>query len=476
MRAWSLSCGSVHQFTDINEVAGYRGSGGHGRAHQMGTSTKALTAFEVPVGGRRTMLALPQLIGVHRQTHRATRITPFKTGFDKDLVQAFLLRLGFHQTGTRHYHRLLQARRHLAAFHHRCGFTQVFNTAIGAGTDKHPVQLDVGNLLVRLQTHVFQRTHNAFTLDGIFFLRRVRHIAVDTGHHLRRRTPAHLRLDSRTVQLNHFVEYRIIVAVQRAPVFNGLIPGFAFRRERTTFHVVDGGVIHRHHTHTGTALNGHVADGHTAFHAQATDCLTTKLDGVTGTACGTDLADDGQDHILASHACAKFAVHLHQHVLHLFLNQALGSQNVLNFRGTDTVGQATKGAVSRGMGIPTHNAHARQGRTLLRPDHVDDALTLVLDLEFQDPEFVAVLVQGFNLGTGHRVHNTIDACFTIGGRNVMVPCRDVGINPPGFSTRNTKALECLRRGYFVQQLTVDVNQRGAVVPLFDQMVVPQLVV
>src|SRR5690554_5927567 len=392
MRAWSLSCGSVHQFTDINEVAGYRRCGSQGRAHQVGTPTKALTTFEVPVRGRRTMLALPQLVGVHCQTHGATRITPFQTRLDKDLVQAFLLRLRFNQAGTRNHHGLLQAGSHLAAFHHRSRFAQILNPTVGTGTDKHAIQLDIGNLLVRLQAHVLKRAHNAFTLDGIFFLRRVRHITVDTGHHLRRRTPAHLRLDGRTVQLNHLVEHGVVVAVQGAPVFNGLVPGLAFWRERTTFHILNGGVIHRHHTHTGTALDGHVADGHPAFHAQTTDRLTTKLDGVTGTTSGTNLADDSQNHILAGHTRAKLAVHLHQHVLHLLLNQTLGGQNMLNFRGTDTMGQATKGAVSRSMGITTHNAHTRQSRALLRPDHVHDALTLVLDLEFQDPELVAVLV------------------------------------------------------------------------------------
>src|SRR5690554_2163565 len=444
MRAWSLSCGSVHQFTDINEVAGYRSGGGHGRAHQVGTPTKALTTFEVPVGGRRTMLALPQLVGVHGQTHGATRVTPFQTRLDKDLVQAFLLRLRFNQAGTRSHHGLLQAGSHLAAFHHRSRFAQIFNPTVGTGTDKHPIQLDIGDLLVRPQAHVLERANNAFTLDGIFFLRRVRHIAVDTGYHLRRRAPAHLRLDSRAVELNHLVENRVVVAVQGAPVFNGLVPGLAFWRERTTFHILNGGVIHRHHTHTGTALDGHIADSHPAFHAQTTDRLTTKLDGVTGTACGTNLADDGQNHILAGHTRAKLAVHLHQHVLHLLLNQTLGGQNMLNFRGTDTVGQATKGAVGGGMGITTHNAHARQSRALLRPNHVNDALTLVLDLEFQNPELVAVLVQGFHLGAGNRIDNAIDAPVTIGGRHVVVRCRNVGINPPGLAARNAKAFECLR--------------------------------
>src|SRR5690606_7005222 len=347
MRAWSLSCGSVHQFTDINEVAGYRSCGSHGRAHQMGSPAKALTTFEVPVGGRRTMLALPQLVGVHGQTHGATRVTPFQARLDKDLVQAFLLRLRFNQAGTRNHHGLLQAGSHLAAFYHRSRFAQILNPTVGTGTDKHPIQLDIGDLLVRLQAHVLKRAHNAFTLDKIFFLRGVRHIAVDTSYHLRRRAPAHLWLDGCAVQLNHLVENRIVVAVQGAPVFNGLVPGLAFRRERTAFHILDGGVIHRHHTHTGTALDGHVANGHPAFHAQTTDRLTTKLDGVTGTASGADLTNDSQNHILAGHTRAKFAVHLHQHVLHLLLNQALGSQNVLNFRGTDTMGQTAKGTVGR---------------------------------------------------------------------------------------------------------------------------------
>src|SRR5690554_1529305 len=444
MRAWSLSCGSVQQLTNINKMARHGCRRRHRRAHQVGTPTKALTALKVPIGRGRTMLALPQLIGVHRQTHRATRITPFQARLDKDLVQTLLLRLRFHQSRTRNHHRLLQARRHLAAFHHSGGFTQVFNPAVGAGTDKHAIQLDIGDLLVRLQTHILERAHNAFTLDGIFFLRRVRHIAVDTGYHLRRRTPAHLRLDSRTVELNHLVENRVVVAAQGTPVFNGLVPGLAFRRERTTFHILNGGVIHRHHTHTGTALDGHVADGHPTFHAQTTYRLTTKLDGVTGTASGTNLTNDSQNHILAGHARAKFAVHLHQHVLHLLLNQTLGGQNMLNFRGSDTVGQTTKGAVSRSMGITTHNAHTRQSRALLRPNHVNDALTLVLDLELENPELVAVLVQGFHLGAGNRIDNAVDAAVTIGGRHVVVRCRDVGINPPRLAARNAKAFECLR--------------------------------
>src|SRR5690606_19956861 len=144
--AWSLSCGSVHQFTDINEVASYRCRGGHRRTHQVGTATKALATFEVPVGGRRTMLALPQLVGVHGQTHGTTRVTPLQTRLDKDLVETFLLRLGFDQTGTRNHHRLLEARSHLAALNHRRSFPQILNPAIGAGTDKHATQLDIGNL------------------------------------------------------------------------------------------------------------------------------------------------------------------------------------------------------------------------------------------------------------------------------------------------------------------------------------------
>ena len=44
-----------------------------------------------------------------------------------------------------------------------------------------------------------------------------------------------------------FVEYRAFVGNQRAPVFDGFVPCFAFRCERFAFYIVDGGLVDGNH-------------------------------------------------------------------------------------------------------------------------------------------------------------------------------------------------------------------------------------
>ena len=89
------------------------------------------------------------------------------------------------------------------------------------------------------------------------------------------------------------------------------------------------------------------------------------------------------------------------------------------------------------------NAHTRQGGALLRADHMHDALALILDLELQDAELVAVLVQGFHLGTGYRVHNAINTLFTVRGGYVVIRRGDVGVNPPGLAPGDAQAFKGL---------------------------------
>src|SRR5574343_1599098 len=77
------------QLAHVGKPASNGGGGGHGGAHQVGTPTGALTAFEVAVGGGGTTLARLQPVGVHGQAHGATRLAPFKACRLEDLVQPF---------------------------------------------------------------------------------------------------------------------------------------------------------------------------------------------------------------------------------------------------------------------------------------------------------------------------------------------------------------------------------------------------
>src|SRR3989338_9132163 len=90
VKAFIVSSLGLDQFAHIDKAAGHRSGGGHCRAYQVSTTTGTLTAFKVAVGGGRAMLATAQFVRVHRQAHGAARLAPFKTGFDKDVVQPFL--------------------------------------------------------------------------------------------------------------------------------------------------------------------------------------------------------------------------------------------------------------------------------------------------------------------------------------------------------------------------------------------------
>ena len=68
------------------------GRGSHGRAHQVGATTRALSTFEVAVAGSAALAGI-QAVGVHGQTHGTTRLTPFETSRLEDLVQTFTLSL-----------------------------------------------------------------------------------------------------------------------------------------------------------------------------------------------------------------------------------------------------------------------------------------------------------------------------------------------------------------------------------------------
>ena len=137
----------------------------------MGASTIALTAFEVTVGCGGATLAGFQLVGVHGQTHGATGFAPFKTSGFENLVQALLLGLGFDQTRARNHHGKLDVLGHFLTqlFHHGGGFAHVFNSAVGARTDKHFVDKQVVQGLARLQAHVGKGTLNRVAFVGVFF-------------------------------------------------------------------------------------------------------------------------------------------------------------------------------------------------------------------------------------------------------------------------------------------------------------------
>ena len=333
--------------------------------------------------------------------------------------------------------------------------------------------MNIADGRARLQVHVLQGARHAVALDGILLGGGIRHLGVDGDHHFRRGAPTDLRLEFPGLDLDHGVEGRAGIAVQLFPVVDSAVPELAGRRQRPALEVGQRGVVDGDDAGAGAGLDGHVAQRHAAFHRQRPHGRAGELDGVARAAGGADPADDGEDDVLGGHAVAEGALDLDQHRFRLALHQALGGQRVFDLGGADAERQRAKGAVRGGVRIAADDGHARQGGALLGTHHVHHALTFVAHGVFGDAEFGAVAVQGFDLQPGDGIG---DAPIAVLGRHVVVGGGQVRAGAPGLAAAQSQALERLGRGDFMQQLTVDVDQRRAIRLGADHMGVPEFVV
>ena len=169
----------------------------------------------------------------------------------------------------------------------------------------------------------------------------------------------------------------------------------------------------------------------------------------------TDAANDRQHDIFGRDPQRGVALHLDFHGLGTALLQGLGGQHMLDFRGANTEGQRAKRTVGGGMGVATHNGHSRQGQPLLWAHHMHDPLVGVIQIVQGDAKFGAVFGQLLHLNTRHLAR----------GGNIPRLGGDVVIHGgKGFARlayrtlHRAQAIEGLRRGHFMHQMTVNVQQ------------------
>src|SRR3990170_6273725 len=74
----------------VRDHARYRGRDDHHRAHQdRASGDRTLTALEVAVARARAQLIADELVGVHREAHRAAGGAPLEPGVLEHLIDAF---------------------------------------------------------------------------------------------------------------------------------------------------------------------------------------------------------------------------------------------------------------------------------------------------------------------------------------------------------------------------------------------------
>ena len=235
----------------------------------------------------------------------------------------------------------------------------------------------------------------------------VRNGPSDGNHVFRARTPGDNRREISSIKPDFTVEMRAFIGDERFPIGLGHIPSHALRGLRAAHQIGIGFLVGGHEARTCTAFNRHVADRHATFHRQSADGFAGIFHDVAGAACGADFADDGQNDIFRGHAGRQFAVDRDAHILGLGLDQRLGREHMLDFRGADTMRQCAERAMRRGVAVAADDGGAGQREALLGSDDVDDALALIELVEIFDAKFAGVFGQGCNLRRRFRIRNAM---------------------------------------------------------------------
>src|SRR5450830_401104 len=116
---------------------------GHRRADQMGATTRTLASLKIAIAGGGATLTWLQAISIHGQAHGAAWFAPFETSRLENLMQAFAFGLFLDLTRAWYNQGQLDSfGDFLPQFFDQCsGVTQVFNPAVGAGTDEDFVNI-----------------------------------------------------------------------------------------------------------------------------------------------------------------------------------------------------------------------------------------------------------------------------------------------------------------------------------------------
>src|SRR5271169_4166050 len=130
----------------------------------MRASSLALAALKIAIRSAAAALTRWQHIVIHANAHAATRIAPFETRGSENFVEAFALRLSFHDARPGNHQRSLDVFRNVLAGDNFRGHAQIVNPRIRAGAYEYAVHGDVHELGAGFESHIFERTRDTFLL------------------------------------------------------------------------------------------------------------------------------------------------------------------------------------------------------------------------------------------------------------------------------------------------------------------------
>ncbi len=151
------------------------------------------------------------------------------------------------------------------------------------------------------------------------------------------------------------------------------------------------------------------------------------------------------------------AAHLDLHGLRFELREALRGEHVLDFAGADAEGERAERAVRGGVAVAANDRQSRLRDAEFRADDMHDALIAAVHVEQIHAGFPAVARERLELAGGVGIQDRQHA--VLGGDRV-VHHREGQLRPAHFAPGRLDARKGLRGSAFVDQMAVDINQRG----------------
>mmetsp|Transcript_36911 Transcript_36911/g.80800 ORF Transcript_36911/g.80800 Transcript_36911/m.80800 type:complete len:267 (-) Transcript_36911:450-1250(-) len=250
------------------------------------------------------------------------------------------------KTGTGHYHGM-NAFGDLPAHGNGGDVANVFDAAVGAGSDEHLLDGDALDVLPTLETNVLEGT-----LDGGLSCGTVIgsiNLGYLTGNWhgiLRRRTPRNGRCNVGGINNDRLIVDCTIIGLERVPVLDCGIPLGPGGTHGPSLEVFVGRFVGCDDARTGTGLDGHVGDGHPSLHGERGDGIAGEFNGGAGSASGPDNTTNMKNDILTGNSLPQPPIHPNQHIPSLDLAQGLSRQNMFHLTRTNPKRHGPKRTVS----------------------------------------------------------------------------------------------------------------------------------
>ncbi len=229
------------------------------------------------------------------------------------------------------------------------------------------------------------------------------------------------------------------------------------RNERPAFEICKSDFVGRDHARARAAFDGHVANGHARFHGERANGIASVFENVAVAAGDAHFSDDGEDDVFRREAAAEFSFHFDARGFRFELREALRGEHVFNFTGTDAEGERTHRAVRGGVAVSANDSEPRLRDAQFGSDDVHDALIAAVHVEQADASFAAIFGEGFELSGGVGVEHRQITIFCGDG---VVHHGESQFRAANFAACGFESRERLWRSAFVDQVAIDVNQRG----------------